>query len=98
MNKKVQIITNQQFLILCILIMVIVLIFGNGGLSSKIIVFLIFLFLVNPVLSFFVNVGINALGFRWLEEINLTWEIEGYEFSITAYALLSTILGLILFG
>ena len=73
------------------------LIFGSGELSNKIKTLLIFLLLVNPVLSFFINTWIDALGFKWLEEINLTYEIDDYEFSITAYALLSGILLFLIF-
>ena len=97
MNKKGQMIERRDFWILVIAIIVVALIFGNGELSNKIIILLIGLILVNPILSFFVNKWISAVGLDWLDEINLTCEIGDYEFSITAYALLSEILLFILF-
>jgi hypothetical protein len=97
MPNREEIITKEKFWILVASIIVVALIFGNGELSNKIIILLVGLLLVNPALSFFVNKGIDSIGFKWLEEINFTCEVDDYEFSITAYALLSEILLFILF-
>jgi hypothetical protein len=97
-NKKAQIITNQQFSVMVIFIILLVLIFGNEWFASKLIFFLISLFILNPVLSLFTDSLIDSLGFEFLKNISLSKEICGFNFSITAYALVSIILGLILFG
>lgn len=97
MNKKGQLIKRIDFWILIISIVVVALIFGEGTLSEKIIIFLIMALLINPILSFWVNSIIDSLGFKWLEEINFTCEIAGYEISITAYALLTEIILFVIF-
>ena len=97
MDQRGQIVTQKSFLILAITIILIALIFGNGELSNKFIVLLIMLFLVNPALSFFINKWIDSLGLEWLDDINIVYELGGYELSITAYTILSGALFLILF-
>ncbi len=97
MNKKAQVITKRNFLILVGAIIAIALIFGNGEMFGKITIFLIGLFLINPILSFYTNTCIDSFGLSWLEKINLTCEIGDYEFSVTAYFLLSEVLLFILF-
>jgi len=97
MKKRGQIISERNFWILVLAIIIVALIFGDGKLSNNIILFLIGLLLINPTLSFFINKWISGLKLDWLDEINLTCEIEEYEFSITAYALLSEVLLFLIF-
>lgn len=96
MNKRAQVITKGQFLLMVILIVIVSLIFGNGWLSGRFIVFLIGLLLVNPILSFIVGTNIEKFGGEWLKKIFLNYEIEGFEFSVSAFAVLTFILVLII--
>ena len=75
-----------------VLIVLISLIFGNGLLSNKLIVFIIGLFLVNPILSLILGAFIDEFFGDILKKITLTYEIFGHEFSFTAYAILMGIL------
>ncbi len=97
MNKKAQIITEGQFWLLIVLIIAVALISGNGWLTNKIIVLLVGLFLVNPLLSSFINHLIDSFGGEFLKEYSYTIEIFGFEFSRTAYAILSVVLFFVLF-
>lgn len=97
MDKKGQVITRERLWILIIAIVFISLIITNVKLSDKIIMLLVFSLLINPILSFFINKWIDGFHLDWLNEVNITFEIEGYELSITAYTLLSAILLFILF-
>ena len=97
MNKKAQVMTKEQFWMMVLSIIAVALVFGNGGLANKIIVLLVGFFLVNPTLSSFVDSIIDSFGGEFLNDYKFNIEIFGFEFSRTAYAILSAVLLFLLF-
>lgn len=97
MDKKGQVITEGSFWIFVLLVVIISLIFGEGKISTKLIIFLLFSIIINPIFSFFIHSWLNSFNLDWLDEINIEAKIFGYEISLTIYWILTWLILLFLF-
>lgn len=91
-NKKAQTKVGIGFIIFTATLVGLALLGVPYELIDKLAIFLVGVLIVNPILSLIVGACVERFGGDSLKGITLTYEIFGFEFSFTAYGLLTFIL------